>query len=104
MRSERGAALNTCHRPPPYDARASAEESQSHLRAALLLEGSAHAYLRSDPPMPRKYAIHSVLAGHRQEGGPFTPRVKSIHIHLSSFSWFFTGCIKRDFTLGEAGS
>jgi hypothetical protein len=45
--------------------RASAEESQSHLRAALLLEGSAHAYLRSDPPMPRKFAIHSVLAGHR---------------------------------------
>jgi hypothetical protein len=43
----------------------SAEESQSHLRAAICLEGAAHAYLRADPPMPRKFAIHLVLAGHR---------------------------------------
>ena len=45
--------------------RASAEDSQNHVRAALLLEGAAHAYLRSEVPMPRKCAIHMVLAGHR---------------------------------------
>ena len=45
--------------------RASAEDSQNHVRAALLLEGAAHAYLRAEVPMPRKCAIHMVLAGHR---------------------------------------
>jgi len=45
--------------------RASAEDSQNHARAALLLEGAAHAYLRAEVPMPRKAAIHMVLAGHR---------------------------------------
>jgi hypothetical protein len=35
------------------------------VRAALLLEGAAHAYLRAEVPMPRKCAIHMVLAGHR---------------------------------------
>ena len=43
--------------------RASAEDSQNHVRAALLLEGAAHAYLRAEVPMPRKCAIHMVLAG-----------------------------------------
>ena len=45
--------------------RASAEDSQNHARAALCLEGAAHAYLRAEVPMPRKAAIHMVLAGHR---------------------------------------
>ena len=45
--------------------RASAEEAQTHARAALSLEAAATAYLRADPPMARKYAIHAVLAGHR---------------------------------------
>ena len=62
------ALLRACHAhrevPAPL-MRASAEESQTHLRAAHLLEASALAYLRADPPMPRKFAIHLVLAGHR---------------------------------------
>lgn len=38
----------------------------SDLRSALLLEQAAYCFLASSrPPMPRKYAFHLVLAGHR---------------------------------------
>ncbi|XP_054278415.1 trafficking protein particle complex subunit 8 isoform X2 [Macrosteles quadrilineatus] len=38
----------------------------SDLRSALLLEQAAYCFLASPrPPMPRKYAFHLVLAGHR---------------------------------------
>ncbi len=35
------------------------------LRSAVCLEQAAHAFLRSQPSMPRKYALHLVLAGNR---------------------------------------
>ncbi|XP_075215467.1 trafficking protein particle complex subunit 8 homolog l(3)76BDm isoform X2 [Lycorma delicatula] len=39
---------------------------ESDLRSALLLEQAAYCFLTSSkPPMPRKYAFHLVLAGHR---------------------------------------
>lgn len=39
---------------------------ESDLRSALLLEQAAYCFLASArPPMPRKYAFHLVLAGHR---------------------------------------
>ncbi|KAL1402335.1 hypothetical protein pipiens_006143 [Culex pipiens pipiens] len=37
----------------------------SDLRSALLLEQAAYCYLLATPPQYRKYAFHSVLAGHR---------------------------------------
>ncbi|EDS29532.1 conserved hypothetical protein [Culex quinquefasciatus] len=37
----------------------------SDLRSALLLEQAAYCYLLANPPQYRKYAFHSVLAGHR---------------------------------------
>lgn len=37
----------------------------SDLRSALLLEQASYCFLYSDPPFYRKYAFHSVLAGHR---------------------------------------
>ncbi|XP_078442115.1 tetratricopeptide repeat (TPR)-like superfamily protein [Wolffia australiana] len=38
---------------------------ESSLNAAVMLEQAAYCYLRSDPPMLRKYAFHLVLAGNR---------------------------------------
>jgi trafficking protein particle complex subunit 8 len=35
------------------------------LRSALLLEQAALCFLSSKPQLPRKYAFHMVLAGHR---------------------------------------
>lgn len=37
----------------------------SDLRSAVCLEQAAHAFLRINPAMARKYALHLVLAGHR---------------------------------------
>jgi len=37
----------------------------SDLRSALLLEQASYCFLHSQPPLFRKYAFHSVLAGHR---------------------------------------
>lgn len=37
----------------------------SDLRSALLLEQAAYCFLYSEPALYRKYAFHSVLAGHR---------------------------------------
>lgn len=37
----------------------------SDLRSALFLEQASYAFLHSTPPLYRKYAFHSVLAGHR---------------------------------------
>ncbi len=38
----------------------------SDLRSALLLEEASYCFIKSrKPPMPRKYAFHLVLAGHR---------------------------------------
>ncbi|XP_062542620.1 trafficking protein particle complex subunit 8 [Armigeres subalbatus] len=37
----------------------------SDLRSALLLEQAAYCFLLATPPQYRKYAFHSVLAGHR---------------------------------------
>lgn len=37
----------------------------SDLRSAILLEQASYCFLYSDPPLYRKYAFHSVLAGHR---------------------------------------
>ena len=42
--------------PPPQDA---------DLRSAVCLEQAAHAFLRSKPSMPRKYALHLILEGNR---------------------------------------
>ena len=35
------------------------------LRSAVCVEQAAHAFLRIQPTMPRKYALHLILAGHR---------------------------------------
>lgn len=35
------------------------------LRSALLLEQAAHCYLKMKLPLPRKFAFHAILAGHR---------------------------------------
>ena len=35
------------------------------LRSALCLEQAAHSFLRVQPSMVRKYALHLILAGHR---------------------------------------
>eukprot|EP00850_Spirogloea_muscicola_P017760 SM000156S02116 [mRNA] locus=s156:54554:63177:+ [translate_table: standard] len=43
--------------------RASLEET--NLRAGILLEQAAYCFLRSTPPMIRKYGFHMVLAGNR---------------------------------------
>lgn len=37
----------------------------SDLRSALFLEQASYSFLHSTPPLYRKYAFHSVLAGHR---------------------------------------
>lgn len=37
----------------------------SDLRSGLLLEQASYSFLQSVPPLYRKYAFHSVLAGHR---------------------------------------
>lgn len=37
----------------------------SDLRSALFLEQASYSFLNSTPPLYRKYAFHSVLAGHR---------------------------------------
>ena len=35
------------------------------LRSAVCVEQAAHAFLRIQPSMARKYALHLILAGHR---------------------------------------
>ncbi|KAJ7523216.1 hypothetical protein O6H91_18G041600 [Diphasiastrum complanatum] len=40
-------------------------EKEATLRAGVLLEQAAYCYLRSTPPMLRKYGFHLVLAGNR---------------------------------------
>ena len=35
------------------------------LRSAVCLEQAAHSFLRVQPSMVRKYALHLILAGHR---------------------------------------
>lgn len=38
---------------------------ESDLLSALMLEQAAHCFINSQRPLPRKYAFHMTLAGHR---------------------------------------
>ena len=38
---------------------------ESDLLSALMLEQAAHCFINHKRPMPRKYAFHMTLAGHR---------------------------------------
>lgn len=39
--------------------------SDDTLKSAMFLEQAAICYIQSTPPLPRKYAMHLILAGHR---------------------------------------
>ena len=43
----------------------SSDECLSHHHAACASEAAAFSFLRAAPPLPRKFAMHAVLAGHR---------------------------------------
>lgn len=38
---------------------------ESDLLSALMLEQAAHCFIHAQRPLPRKYAFHMTLAGHR---------------------------------------
>ena len=49
--------------------KASGEETQPHFAAASFLEAAGFSFLNATPPLPRKFAMHLVLAGHRYAQG-----------------------------------
>lgn len=65
------------------------------LRSAMCLEQAAHAFLRINPPMTRKYALHLILAGHRYAKA--TQRVHSTRAYRQALEVYH----QRGWTLAE---